>query len=45
MYRSYSVADWHDSKNNKILNWKQKAINVWFKDENRINSQKRQVMV
>jgi hypothetical protein len=45
MYKSYSVADWYDSKNNKISNWKQKAINVWFRDENKINSQKRQVMV
>ena len=37
MYNSYSVADWHDSKGDKVKNWKQKAINVWFKDENKIN--------
>lgn len=36
MFMSYSVANWHDSKGNKIYNWKQKAINNWFKDENRI---------
>lgn len=35
MFDSYSVANWHDSKGNKIKNWKQKAINVWFKDENK----------
>ena len=38
MFDSYSVADWHDSKGNKIKNWKQKAINVWFTDENKINN-------
>lgn len=36
-YQSYSVANWVDSKGNKVKNWKQKAINVWFKDENKIN--------
>jgi hypothetical protein len=36
MFNSYSVADWIDSKGNKVKNWKQKAINVWFKDENKI---------
>lgn len=36
MFNSYSVADWIDSKGNKILNWKQKAQMVWFKDENKI---------
>lgn len=38
-YQSYSVANWVDSKGNKVKNWKQKAINVWFKDENKINIQ------
>jgi hypothetical protein len=37
MFNSYSVADWFDSQGKPILNWKQKAINVWFKDENKIN--------
>jgi hypothetical protein len=36
-FNYYSVADWHDSKGNKILNWKQKMQAVWFKDENKIN--------
>lgn len=35
-FESYSVANWTDSKGAEILNWKQKAINVWFKDENKI---------
>lgn len=39
MFDSYSVADWTDSRGNKIKNWKQKAINVWFTDENKISKQ------
>lgn len=39
MFKSYSVANWVDSKGNKVKNWKQKAINVWFKDENKIKTQ------
>lgn len=34
-FESYSVADWIDTKGNKVLNWKQKALNVWFRDENK----------
>lgn len=33
-FQSYAVADWYDSKGNKIKNWKQKATQVWFKPEN-----------
>lgn len=36
-YDSYSIANWVDSKGQRVLNWKQKAINVWFKDENKLN--------
>lgn len=32
----YNVANWHDSRNNPVRNWKQKMQSVWFKDENRI---------
>lgn len=39
MFNSYSVANWIDSKGNKILSWKQKANMVWFKDENKIKQQ------
>lgn len=31
----YAVANWHDSKWQQILNWKQKVINVRFKPENK----------
>jgi len=31
----YDSAGWVDSKGNKIKNWKQKMIGVWFKDENK----------
>jgi len=34
-WESYDVANWHDSRGNKIKNWKQKAIQVWFTDENK----------
>ena len=42
----YSVADWKDSKGNKVKNWKQKMQGVWFKPENKIiesNSQSQMV--
>jgi hypothetical protein len=35
----YSTAGWVDSKGNKVRNWKQKMIAVWFKDENRSKEQ------
>lgn len=31
----YDIADWYDSKGNKVYNWKQKMQAVWFKDENK----------
>jgi hypothetical protein len=34
----YSIANWKDSKGNKVKNWKQKAQAVWFKDENKTQS-------
>lgn len=34
----YDVADWKDSQGNKVKNWKQKAIHVWFKPEHKIKS-------
>jgi hypothetical protein len=39
MFESYSVANWIDSKGSPVKNWKQKAINVWFTDQNKINGQ------
>lgn len=32
----YTVADWKDSKGNKVKNWKQKMQGVWFKPENEL---------
>jgi hypothetical protein len=32
----YNEAGWVDSKGNKVRNWKQKMISVWFKPENKI---------
>lgn len=32
----YNEADWHDSKGDKVKNWKQKMRSVWFDDENKI---------
>jgi hypothetical protein len=34
-FESYNVSDWVDSKGNKILNWKQKMIQVWMRPENK----------
>ena len=31
----YDVADWKDSRGKQILNWKQKMLGVWLKDENK----------
>jgi len=36
-FNYYDVSDWKDGKGNKIKNWKQKMIGVWFKDENKLN--------
>jgi hypothetical protein len=41
----YSVNDWKDSKGNKVKNWKQKLIAVWFKDENKQGGSNKQKMV
>lgn len=38
-FKSYDVANWNDSKGNSVKNWKQKAINVWFKEEHQIKQQ------
>jgi hypothetical protein len=34
----YSVSNWKDGKGNKVKNWKQKAQAVWFKPENKTQS-------
>jgi hypothetical protein len=42
-YNYYAIADWHDSKGDKIRNWKQKMQAVWFKPENLIKPEKSRV--
>ena len=39
-FNSYSVNDWKDSNDKPVKNWKQKAINVWFKEENKTDLSK-----
>jgi len=39
-FNYYSVAEWKDSKGKKVKNWKQKMQGVWFKDENKIITNK-----
>lgn len=34
-FKSYSVADWVDTNGRPVINWKQKAINVWFNENNK----------
>lgn len=34
----YAQANWHDSQGKPVRNWKQKAIAVWFKEENKITT-------
>lgn len=35
-FNSYDIAGWHDTHGKPVLNWKQKMINVWFTEENKI---------
>lgn len=34
----YNESGWVDSNGKKVLNWKQKMRGVWFRDENKINT-------
>ncbi len=46
-FNFYAVANWTDSKGNKVKNWKQKMQSVWFKEENKSqfsNSQKQNMV-
>jgi len=36
-FEFYNVANWIDSKGNKVKNWKQKMISIWMKDEDKVN--------
>ena len=35
-FNYYNSNDWNDRNGKKVLNWKQKMIAVWFKEENKI---------
>lgn len=35
-FNYYKENDWHDRNGKKVLNWKQKMISVWFKENNKI---------
>lgn len=41
----YSEAEWKDRNGDQVRNWKQKAIGVWFKPENKTKTIKEQGMV
>ena len=43
-YNYYSIANWQDSKGNKVKNWKQKMQAVWFFDRS-ITTHKRRYSV
>lgn len=34
-YKGYSVAEWHDANGKKVVNWKQKLQNGWFRNSNK----------
>jgi hypothetical protein len=34
-FNYYSTAEWKDSQGKQVRNWKQKALGVWFKPENK----------
>jgi len=34
----YNTANWVDSQGRQVLNWKQKMIAVWLKDENKVTT-------
>lgn len=34
-FKYYSAAEWKDSRENQVKNWKQKMQSVWFTDENK----------
>ena len=36
-FEYYNIADWKDSKGNKVKNWKQKMLSVWMKNNNTTN--------
>lgn len=41
-FKFYNDNDWKDSQGNKVTNWKQKVISVWFKEEDKIKPRRLQ---
>lgn len=37
-YKYYAESGWVDSSGKKVLNWKQKMRGVWFREENKTNT-------
>jgi len=37
-YHYYTIANWKDAKGKQVLNWKQKAIGNWFREEFKIKA-------
>jgi len=37
-FKYYSAANWMDSNNRPVTNWKQKMLGVWFKEQYKIKS-------
>ena len=37
-FKGYDVAEWEDTKGNKIKSWKQKAQQVWFTPDNEVKN-------
>lgn len=35
-FNYYQANEWHDRNGKKVINWKQKMIAVWFKEENKV---------
>lgn len=38
-YDYYSLGDWKDSKGKPVVNWKQKMVANWFRDEYKVKPQ------
>jgi hypothetical protein len=38
-WKGYNEAQWKDSLGKQILNWKSKALHVWFRDDNKSRGQ------
>jgi len=41
-FKYYETGQWKDGKGNQVKNWKQKMQSVWFKEENKTDSQQKQ---